>query len=123
MWFGPPERNTLCPREMLYCCVCGVVQGSVELVRFCRLPDPFIAQGRAATLRPGDRQVAPEWLNSNIVGCYELEVANDVFNDMGYVLSCCPIMLCTVCGMEPSSRVAWHCSDVLRVVNRADVAL
>jgi hypothetical protein len=52
MWFEPPEPNTLRPREM-YCRVCGAVQNRVELVRFCRLPGPFIAQVRAATLRPG----------------------------------------------------------------------
>jgi hypothetical protein len=27
-----------------------------------RLPEPFINQGRAVTLRPGARQVAPRWL-------------------------------------------------------------
>jgi hypothetical protein len=27
-----------------------------------RLPEPFIAQGRAVTLRPGARQVVPRWL-------------------------------------------------------------
>jgi hypothetical protein len=26
------------------------------------LPDPFIAQGRIVTMRPGARQVAPRWL-------------------------------------------------------------
>jgi hypothetical protein len=26
------------------------------------LPDPFIAQGRVVTMRPGTRQVAPRWL-------------------------------------------------------------
>jgi hypothetical protein len=28
------------------------------------LPEPFIAQGRAVTLRPGARQVAPRWLKT-----------------------------------------------------------
>jgi hypothetical protein len=29
-----------------------------------RLPEPFVAQGRAVTLRPGARQVALRWLKS-----------------------------------------------------------
>jgi hypothetical protein len=28
------------------------------------LPDPFIAQGRIVTMRPGVQQVAPRWLKS-----------------------------------------------------------
>jgi hypothetical protein len=66
-WFGPPERNTLRPRVkgvVLLCLsarlrsslfslsarVCGVRPGSVPCD--CRLPGPFIAQGRAVTGRP-----------------------------------------------------------------------
>jgi hypothetical protein len=58
-WFGPPERNTLRPREnevvllclsarlrslFVYLCVCVCVSW--------RLSGPFIAQGRAVTVRP-----------------------------------------------------------------------
>jgi hypothetical protein len=34
--------------------------------------------------------VAPGWLNPYIVGDYQLEVANDAFNGMWYILSCHP---------------------------------
>jgi hypothetical protein len=72
-WFGPPERNTLRPREN------GVIllkpalpepaflSASLDRLIFfdpmkrC-LPGPFIAQGRVVTMRPGARQVAPRWL-------------------------------------------------------------
>jgi hypothetical protein len=66
-WFRPLERNTLRPRVngvVLLCLsarlrsslfslsvrVCGVHPGSVPYD--CRLPGPFIAQGRAVTGRP-----------------------------------------------------------------------
>jgi hypothetical protein len=66
-WFRPPERNTLRPRvnEVVLLClstrlrsllfslsvrVCGVRLGSVPCD--CRLPGPFIAQGRVVTGRP-----------------------------------------------------------------------
>jgi hypothetical protein len=66
-WFRPLERNTLRPRVngvVLLCLsarlrsslfslsvrVCGVRPGSVPYD--CRLPGPFIAQGRAVTGRP-----------------------------------------------------------------------
>jgi hypothetical protein len=61
MWFGPPERNTLRPRVkgvVLLCLSARLrsslfspsVRACVEFVpRDCRLPGPFIAQGRAVT--------------------------------------------------------------------------
>jgi hypothetical protein len=87
------------------------------------LPDPFIAQSQTVTLSPGARQVAPEWLNPYIAGHYWLEVANDVFNDIEYVMSCHLTTLRMVCGMAPSCWVIWHYSGGLRVVNRAIVVL
>jgi hypothetical protein len=65
-WFGPPERNTLRPREN------GVVLLKFALTEPAflsapekwRLPEPFIAQGRAVTMSPEARQVAPRWLKS-----------------------------------------------------------
>jgi hypothetical protein len=38
---------------------------STDPVKRC-LPDPFIAQGRVVTMRPGARQVAPRWLKTYI---------------------------------------------------------
>jgi hypothetical protein len=43
---------------------------------------------RIVTLCPRARQVALGWLNPYIAGHYRLEVANDVFNGIEYVLSC-----------------------------------
>jgi hypothetical protein len=74
-WFGPPERNTLRPwvkgvvllclsarlRSSLFSLsahVCGVRPGSVP--HDCRLPGPFIAQGRAVTGRPHGPTGGPE---------------------------------------------------------------
>jgi hypothetical protein len=75
-WLGPPERNTLRPRVngvVLLClsaqlrslfvrpCVC--VCSTREFVRLSlhswRLPGPFIAQGRAVTVRPHDLTGGP----------------------------------------------------------------
>jgi hypothetical protein len=62
MWFGPPERNTLCPQEN------GVILIKPRLARVrlsifltpwkWRLPEPFIAQDRAVTTSPKAHQVA-----------------------------------------------------------------
>jgi hypothetical protein len=52
------------------------------------------------------RQVAIGWLNHYIVGHYRLEVANDVFNDIWYVLSYRPAMLHSVYSMTLCRRVA-----------------
>jgi hypothetical protein len=67
--------------------------------------------------------VAIGWLIPYIVGHYRLEVANDVFNVMGYVLSCHPAMSHSVCSMTSCCRDAWYCSGALRVVNRAGAVL
>jgi hypothetical protein len=50
-WFGPPERNTLRPREngVVLPCLSARLRSSFLCV--C-LPGPFIAQGRAVTVRP-----------------------------------------------------------------------
>jgi hypothetical protein len=50
-------------RTELYCSIlpCLSLPFSFTPVKG-RLPEPFIAQGRAVTLRPGARQVAPRWL-------------------------------------------------------------
>jgi hypothetical protein len=63
MWFGPPERNTLRPRVKGVVLLCLSVRlrsslfslsvhacGVPEFVPCdCRLPGPYIAQGRAVT--------------------------------------------------------------------------
>jgi hypothetical protein len=56
-WFGPPERNTLRPRVkevlLLYLSVrLKSLSVSSSPSRSWRLPGPFIAQGRAVTVRP-----------------------------------------------------------------------
>jgi hypothetical protein len=89
MWFGPLERNTLHPRELLYCNV-SYLRARVELARkgldqTCGLPyhfrwpsSPFIAQGRVVTQRPGARQVTLRWLDPiQKLGYYWLGVVND----------------------------------------------
>jgi hypothetical protein len=58
-WFGPSERNTLRPRVKGVVLLCpgarlrsSLFSPSVRasaVVRDCRLPGPFIAQGRAVT--------------------------------------------------------------------------
>jgi hypothetical protein len=67
--------------------------------------------------------MAPGWLNHYMIGHYQLEVANDDFNSLEYVLSYSPATLRTVSDMALCCRVVWHCSGALQVVNRADVAL
>jgi hypothetical protein len=56
-WFGPPERNTLRPRVNGVVLLCLSVRlksrGPPLFSCVCwRLPGPFIAQGRAVTVRP-----------------------------------------------------------------------
>jgi hypothetical protein len=63
--------------------------------------------------------VAPGWLNPYMVGHYRLDVADDGFNGLEYVLSCRPARLCMVKCMAPSCRVIWHYSGASQVVNRA----
>jgi hypothetical protein len=63
MWFGPPERNTLRPwvKGVVLLCLSARLRSllfspseRVCVWSFCswRLPGPFIAQGRAVTVRP-----------------------------------------------------------------------
>jgi hypothetical protein len=84
MWFGPPERNTLRPREN------GVVLLKSSLTRVSlspgntlRLPEPFIAQGQTITTSPKGRQVASGQVKPYTVGHHWPAVANDVFNGVG----------------------------------------
>jgi hypothetical protein len=123
-WFELAECNTLHSQEMLYChvCVwhCWRMSSIFLLLSSAR---PFIAQGRAVTLWPKAQQVVLGWLNSYTVGHYQLEVANDVFNDMEYVMSCHSATPYSVSNMTPCCRIVWHCNSVLWVVNRVDVAL
>jgi hypothetical protein len=53
------------------------------------------------------------------VGHQRLEVVNDVFSGVEYVLSCRPATSRTVSSMTPCCRVARYCSDTRRVVNRS----
>jgi hypothetical protein len=76
MGFGPPERNTLRPREN------GVVLPKPGLARVSlslflisdpppqkwRLPEPFIAQSRSVTTSPKARQVASGQVKPYAVG-------------------------------------------------------
>jgi hypothetical protein len=63
-WFGPPERNALRPwvnRVVLLCLSVQLKSPSVcSSPRPWRLPGPFIAQGRAATVRPHGPTGGPE---------------------------------------------------------------
>jgi hypothetical protein len=51
-WFGPPERNTLRLRVNGVVLVCLSVRLKSSSVRPWCLSGPFIAQGRAVTVRP-----------------------------------------------------------------------
>jgi hypothetical protein len=58
------------------------------------LPEPFIAQGRVVTLRPGARQVALRWLKPYTTSMVLwLGVANDVLHGASSVESSCLIAL------------------------------
>jgi hypothetical protein len=66
-WFEPPERNTIHPRENGSCIVQALTFFSQltwvalrEHVQYWSLSEPFIAQGRAVTMRPKTRQVASD---------------------------------------------------------------
>jgi hypothetical protein len=69
-WFGPPDRNTLRPQELLYCYMCVALLKAefnlwrVEVVWNWCLPVPFITQGRVVTLCPRARLVVPGWLET-----------------------------------------------------------
>jgi hypothetical protein len=67
-WFRPLERNTVCPREIWVVLLKSVLPEPTFLFAPVewRLPEPFIAQGRAVTITPEARQVAPRWLKSYI---------------------------------------------------------
>jgi hypothetical protein len=68
MWFGSSERNTLHPRKNWVVLLKPALPEPYLFLAYLstpvkrRLPEPFIAQGQAVTLRPGARQVAPRWL-------------------------------------------------------------
>jgi hypothetical protein len=61
--FRPSERNTLRPRENLVVLLKPVFLSALE--KWCML-EPFIAQGRAITISPEARQMAPRWLKPYI---------------------------------------------------------
>jgi hypothetical protein len=65
MWFGPPEHNTLRPRENWVVLCSSMPYLSLSFYSTLwkwRLPGPFIAQGQVVTMKPRARQVAPRWL-------------------------------------------------------------
>jgi hypothetical protein len=94
MWFGPPERNTLRPQEN------GVVLLKPALPEPAflfapkkrRLPELFIAQGRAVTMSLEARQVAPRWLKPYTT-FRTLGVANDVLFGVSSMESSCLLTL------------------------------
>jgi hypothetical protein len=55
-WFGPPERNTLLPHVngvvLLFLSARLRIRLSIHPSVCVCLPEPFIAQGRAVTVRP-----------------------------------------------------------------------
>jgi hypothetical protein len=89
MWFGPPERNTLRPRENVVVLLKpGLARVSLNLFFFpttknWHLPESFIAQGRAATTSPKARQVAWGQVKPYDVEHHRPEVTNNVFNGVG----------------------------------------
>jgi hypothetical protein len=62
-------------------------------------------------------------LNPYTVGDYQLEVANDVFNSVGHVLSCPLVTAPSVSSVALCCQVALYCSGVRRVVSSDDTAL
>jgi hypothetical protein len=73
----------------------GLARVSLSLFSFLtpsrRLPGPFIAQGRAVTTNPKDRQVVPGQVGPYAIGHQRLGVENDFFHGVG-----------------TSGLVAWH---------------
>jgi hypothetical protein len=70
MWFGPPKHNTLYPRENWVVLLQPVLPESTYLsapVKW-RLPEPFMAQGRAVIMGPKARQVASRQVEPYTVG-------------------------------------------------------
>jgi hypothetical protein len=60
-WFEPSKRNILRSQKNESCIAvfCPNVDFALNrLKRICRLPGPFMAQGRTVTIRPKARQVA-----------------------------------------------------------------
>jgi hypothetical protein len=119
-WFGLPERNTLRPREN-WVVLCSSLP-SLSLFFFSTapekrcLPEPFIAQGRAVTMSPEARQVAPRWLKPYTVARVLLARSSKWClvrqQQRGVVLSPHPAILNMVSVVVPSCRVYHHCSYV-----------
>jgi hypothetical protein len=57
------------------------------------------------------RQVALGWLDPHIVGHYQLEIANDIFNGMGHALSCSPLTPHMVTSVMPCCLIVLHCDS------------
>jgi hypothetical protein len=74
-------------------------------------------------MKPRARQVAPGWLEPYTIWYQRLEVANDVFSDVEYLLSYRPATSHTVSSMSPCCPVIWYCSCARRGVNRGGAAL
>jgi hypothetical protein len=62
-------------------------------------------------------------LNPYIIGHYRLEVVNNVFNGVEYIMSYRPATSRMISSMVPPCQVTWHYSSVLRVVNRIGVII
>jgi hypothetical protein len=70
MWFGPPERNTLCPRENWVVLFKPDLPEPASLsapVKWCLL-EPFMAQDRVVTMGPEARLVASGQVKPYVVG-------------------------------------------------------
>jgi hypothetical protein len=100
----------------LYCCVYVAIQGWVELVKYWRLLEPFIAQGRAVTMRPQGPTGGPEVVET----LYRMAPMD---RSSKWCLQWCGVPHVLSSShvahgpqMAPSYRVTWHCSGVLWMI-------
>jgi hypothetical protein len=122
-WFGPLERNTLHPRE-IFVLLCVLRYSWLSWTCPVSVPaQAFYSSRPSSHIESQGPTTGPGWLKPYTVWFYRLDIANDIFNDVEYVMSCYSAMLRSVSGMATSCQVVSHCSYVLWAVNRAGAAL
>jgi hypothetical protein len=110
-WFGPLEHNTIHPRENWVVFLKPALSEPVfsSALEKWRLPEPFIAQGRAVTMSPEARQVAPRWLKpytaARILMTRSSKWCLTRCQQRGVVLSPHPAILNMVSAVVPSCQV------------------
>jgi hypothetical protein len=118
MWFEPPKRNTLRPRENWVVLLKPVLSKPAFLSAPVEwhLPKPFIAQGWAVTMSPEARQVALRWLKpytaAGVLMARSSKWCLVWRQQCGAILSYHSAVLSMACPVEPSCRVISHYSHI-----------